>query len=497
MKKQLNIAFISSECVPFAKTGGLADVVGALPATLKKMGHSPVVILPAYADLNTDNRFVQQTFQSLGVWMGTKIEWCAVDQVDMDGVPVYFIKCDKYFDRQGYYHDQEFRDFQDNPYRFGFFSRAALQLLIDLKNRVDIIHCHDWQTALASAYLKIWHWNNDILGRAASVLTIHNIAYQGVYSADCYDYLGLQWENFIAEKFEDHGKINFLKAGIQYADMITTVSPGYARETLTPEFAHGMALYLNDRGDSYSGILNGVDYELWSPENDKIIPARFSISDMSGKEKCKTALQDRMGLDRSSDVPLFGVVSRFADQKGLHLLADSLALILRNMHVQIVVLGSGDPELESFFGALPSRFPGQFASYIGYSNELAHWIEAGSDGFIMPSLYEPCGLNQIYSLRYGTLPIVRATGGLDDTVEQYDEETGAGTGFKFQEPSSHAVYYTIGWAVSTWFDRRTHYTKMQKAAMNKRFTWDSSASEYVKTYEKAVDNKNKTDGRGR
>jgi len=493
MNKPLKIAFISSECVPFAKTGGLADVVGSLPRALLELGHKPVVIMPGYSALKTGSRKVTRTFESLGVWMGNTLEWCAVDQVEIDEVTVYFIRCDKFFDRQGFYHDEKFRDFYDNPFRFGFFTRAALQLLIDLQQPVDILHCHDWQTALAPAYLKIWHWNNSILGSTASVLTIHNIAYQGIYPVDCYDYLGLQNENFTPDKFEDHGKINFLKGGIQYADMITTVSPGYAMETRQPEFAHGMALYLNDRGDSYEGILNGVDYNIWNPESDKLIPSRFSSRDLSGKEKCKRALQDRMGLDSNSDIPLFGVVSRFADQKGLHLLADSIVSILDNMLVQIVVLGSGDPELESFFRSLPGRYPGRFASYIGYSDELAHWIEAGSDGFIMPSLYEPCGLNQIYSLRYGTLPIVRATGGLNDTVDQYDEETGSGTGFKFSEPSSSAVYYSIGWAVSTWFDRREHFVCMQKAAMDKRFSWDESASEYVNVYRKALAKKKEGD----
>ncbi|MCD4654336.1 glycogen synthase GlgA [bacterium] len=491
MEQPLKIAFISSECVPFAKTGGLADVVGALPGVLKEMGHDPVVILPGYKGLKTGKKVVTQTFASVGVWMGNTLEWCAVDQTDMDGVTVYFIRCDKYFDREGFYHDEGFKDYGDNSYRFGFFSRAALQLLIDLRTPVDIIHCHDWQAALVPAYLKIWHWNNEILGKAASVMTIHNIAYQGVYSAQCYDYLGLQWNNFTADKFEDHGRVNFLKGGIQYADMITTVSPGYARETKTPEYAHGMAPYLNDCSDCYRGILNGVDYKVWNPEVDKLIPARFSVENMSGKGKCKSILQGRMGLERTPDIPLFGVVSRFADQKGLHLLAEILPSILDDMQVQVVVLGSGDPELESFFGSLSGKYPGRVGSYIGYSNELAHWIEAGCDGFIMPSLYEPCGLNQIYSLRYGTLPIVRATGGLDDTVDQYDEVTGSGTGFKFFEPSTLALYYTVGWAVSTWFDRPDHYRKMQEAAMKKCFSWDLSANEYVRTYYEAMTNKTK------
>lgn len=489
MDQPLRIAFIASECAPFAKTGGLADVVGTLPAVLRKRGHETIVIVPGYRSLETGDCAITREFESLGVWMGNTLEWCAVNTCRCKGVPVYFIECQKYFDREGLYHDAAFNDYRDNAYRFGFFTRAALQFLMDKRFPADIVHVHDWQTALAAAYLKIWHWNHHILGRAASVLTIHNIAYQGAYPPDCYDYLGLQWHNFIPDKFEDHGKVNFLKGGIQYSDMVTTVSPGYARETKTPEYAHGMAPYLNDRGDAYRGILNGVDYSVWNPELDTRIPANYSASDMSGKQRCKEALQERLNLDVNPDVFIIGMVSRLVEQKGLHLLAQCLPSIMEQMAVQFVCLGSGDPALEKFFSELPNRFPGRCGVFIGYNDTLAHWIEAGCDAFIMPSLYEPCGLNQIYSLRYGTLPIVRATGGLDDTVEQYDETTGTGTGFKFFEPSPHAVYYAVGWAVSTWYDRREHFSKMQNSAMTRDFSWDRSAEEYLRVYYQALQRK--------
>lgn len=489
MDRQLRVAFIASESVPFAKTGGLADVVGALPDALLKAGHEPVVILPKYAGLKTGGCRLMRLFESMGVWMGNSQEWCAVDYTLYRGVPVYFIEFDRYFQRDGLYNDREFNDFTDNAYRFSFFTRAALQLLIDLRQPVDIVHCHDWQTALAPAYLKIWHWNHSVLGTAASVLTVHNIAYQGVFSAECFDYTGLQWQNFTPEKFEDHGRVNFLKAGIHYADMVTTVSPRYAIETRSPEYAHGMAPYLNDRGDSYTGILNGVDYDVWNPQRDPLIPAHYSWDDLSGKTLCKRALQERMGLTIDDNVMLMGVVSRFASQKGLHLLGEALPSILENMNVQCVVLGSGEPGLESLYGNLPARYPGRVGSYIGYNNELAHWIEAGCDAFIMPSLYEPCGLNQIYSLRYGTLPVVRATGGLDDTVEQYCELTGEGTGFKFDEASTHAVYYAIGWAVSTYYDRPEHFHTMQIRAMQVDLSWANSAEHYADVYRKALNRK--------
>jgi starch synthase len=486
----MKIAMISSECVPFAKSGGLADVVGALPAALKALGHEVIVVIPKYRSIDAEKHDLTPFLRPMGVWMGNTEEWCSVDTTKMEGgVPIFFIESDKYFDRDGLYHDAEFNDYLDNARRFGFLTRAALQLCKDMRFHPDVVHAHDWQTALAPAYLKIWHWDDPVLGDAASLLTIHNIGYQGVYDARDYDYLGLQWENFTSDKFEAHGKINFLKGGIHYADLVNTVSPTYADETRTPKFAHGMAPYLNDKGENYIGILNGVDYSQWNPAVDTLIPAQYDRDDLSGKAACKRALQKRMALHIDPDVPIVGVVSRMADQKGLDLLASAIEAIVKDMHVQFVVLGSGDKSLETFYGDLPNRYPGRIGSYIGYSNELAHWIEAGADFFIMPSRYEPCGLNQIYSLRYGTLPIVRATGGLDDTVKQYDEITGEGTGFKFWDLSPHGIYYTVGWAVSTYYDRPDHIRQMIRRSMDKRFSWKESAKGYEDAYRKAIENK--------
>lgn len=490
MNKKLKIVMISSECVPFAKTGGLADVVGSLPAALQALGHEVIVIIPKYNQIDAEKYGLSRYFHQLGVWMGNTLEWCAVDHAKTAaGVAVYFIESGKYFAREGIYHDSKMKDYQDNPQRYAFFTRAALQLCRDMWFSPDIVHCHDWQTALASAYLKVWHWNDPVLGHAASMLTIHNIGYQGVYSSDSYEYIGLRQRNFTSDKLEDHGRINFLKGGITYADIVNTVSPTYAKETRTPEYAHGMAPYLNDKGEYYLGILNGVDYTQWNPEVDELIPAQYSLKDMSGKAKCKQALQKRLDLEQDPEIPLVGVVSRFATQKGLDELAVTLDDIAGDMRVQFAILGSGDRELETYYGKLPTRYPGRMGSYIGYSNELAHWVEAGSDFFAMPSRYEPCGLNQIYSLKYGTLPIVRNTGGLADTVVQYDETTGEGTGFKFDALSSRAIYDTVGWAVSTWYDRPKDFKAMQKRAMQQHFAWDDSAKAYVKAYLKAIEHK--------
>jgi starch synthase len=480
---------IASECAPFAKTGGLADVVGVLPRILNSLGHEAVAVMPRYASIDESRYSLQPVLSPLGVWMGNTEEWCAVQRSDSTGFPVYFIESQKYFDRWGLYHDALFNDYQDNARRFGFLARAGLQFGRDTGFKPDIVHVHDWHSALAPGYLKIWHWNDPVLGGAASVLTIHNLAYQGVYSASDYAYLGLQAQNFRSNKFEDHGRINFLKGGIVYADALNTVSPTYANETRIPALGYGLAPYLSDRGDDYVGILNGVEYDQWDPASDRLIPARYTAQDLSGKAICKRALQERLLLEADPSVPIVGVVSRLVSQKGLDLLAQAIDGILNNMRVQIAVLGSGDPDLERFYGELPKRFPGRAGSFIGYNNEIAHWIEAGSDFFVMPSIYEPCGLNQMYSLKYGTLPIVRATGGLADTVQQYDERTGSGTGFKFDDANPTAIYFAIGWAVSTYFDRKDHMQRLIQNAMAKDFSWEKSAREYERLYERAIRNK--------
>ena len=487
----MKIVMIASECVPYVKTGGLADVVGALPGVLRKMGHEVIVVLPLYSMIDYKRHKLQPFLTSMGVWMGNALEWCTVHQADMQGTAVYFIESNKFFDRYGLYHDASFNDYLDNPRRYGFIARAGLQLCKDIGFKPDIVHAHDWHTALAPAFLKIWHWNDPFLGSAASVLTIHNVAYQGVYDKEAYDYLGLRWDNFTSDKFEDHGKINFLKGGIIYADMVNTVSPTYANESRTPAGGYGLAPYLNDKGDNYWGILNGCDYEKWNPATDKLIPSRYSPSNMRGKAVCKKALQERMGLEINPNIPIVGVVSRLVSQKGLDLLAQAMDSIVDQMQVQFAILGSGEKDLEAFYGQIPTRHPGHVGSFIGYSDELSHWIEAGADFFIMPSIYEPCGLNQIYSLKYGTLPIVRATGGLDDTVQQYNESTGAGTGFKFWEISSKAIYYTVGWAVSTYYDRPQHMQKMIRLAMQQDYSWEKSAEAYLALYERAIEVKPK------
>ena len=333
----MKIVMVASESVPYAKTGGLADVVGALPAALQALGHEVIVILPRYAMVDYERHGLHPALGPLGVWMGNAEEWCSVHAADNNGVPVYFIEANKYFDRYGLYHDANFHDYLDNARRFGFLTRAALQLCKSIGFAPDIVHAHDWQTALAAAYLKIWHWNDPVLGKAASALTIHNIAYQGVYNAADYEYLGLRRENFVGEKFEDHGKVNFLKGGVVYADVVNTVSPTYANETRTPVGGSGLAPYLNNKGENYWGILNGCDYERWDPAVDGLIPAKYTAQNLKGKAACKRALQERFGLQVDDGIPVVGAISRLVSQKGLDLLADAIESIINDMRVQFVI----------------------------------------------------------------------------------------------------------------------------------------------------------------
>lgn len=478
---------VASECVPFASTGGMGDVTGALPAALQKLGADIRIVMPKYGSIDIKKHKISHFLAPMGVWMGTRQEWCSVHKtLTPQGVPVYFVEHNLFFDRQGLYHDAGFNDYLDNPKRFAFLSRAALQLCQEIHFKPDIVHANDWQTSFLPAYLKNWHKGDPLLGQAASVLTIHNLAYQGRYSREHYPYTGMGENNFTHEKFECYGAMNILKGGIYYADCINTVSPGYARETLTTKGGFGLDRFLRLKGDRYSGILNGADYEQWDPETDRLIPERYSPGNMAGKSVCKKALQKKFGLVRDPDIPVIGIVSRFSWQKGLELLADCIEKVLQEIRTQFVILGTGDKNLESVFGSLPQRFPGKAGSYIGFSNDLAHLIEAGSDFFLMPSVYEPCGLNQIYSMKYGTIPIVRATGGLDDTVETWDQENGRGTGFKFTDLSSEALHDVILQAVGTYSQNKTMISQLMRNGMQKNYSWKDSAIQYMDLYRKAI-----------
>jgi starch synthase len=475
------VLLISSECTPLAQTGGLGDMVSGLSKALKKRGHDVRVVMPLYQSIDRAKHGI--TFsRSCCVHFGKGEEvWVGIFEAKLDGeVPIWFIDYARYFDRPYIYDDQE------DCFRFGVLSKAALQVCKDMAWIPHVAHVHDWMTSMAAVFLKTWDRVLSPLSHTASVLTIHNIGYQGKFSPSVLPFYGLGGDYMAPDRFEDFGMINLLKAGIQYADAVTTVSPTYANEIRGPIGGMGLAPYLANRGEHVSGVLNGVDTTVWNPATDKYLPACYSHDNMAGKAACKQALQERFGLTVDPKIPLFGIVSRFAPQKGFDLIRGALPQAMRDMVMQVVVLGTGDPFTENFFRWLHGAFPKGANAHIGFVPELSHLIEAGSDFFIMPSLYEPCGLNQMYSSLYGSLPLVRATGGLDDTVENYNEGAGTGTGFKFWEISGRALFYTIGWAVSTWYDRPHHYQAMQKQGMTEDFTWDSSASHYEDVYDHAI-----------
>ena len=483
------ILFVTPEMAPIAKAGGLADVASALPRALKQRGHDVRIVMPLYSSIDRSLFGLRPCHAPMGVWMGDTQEWCAVYEGRAPGdIPVYLIEHSAFFDRSGFYHDQAMKDYGDNAKRFGFLSRAALQLCIDKGIRPDIVHANDWQTALVPAYLKLWHKSEPVFAGTGTVLTLHNLAHQGIYPMVDYGYLGLGWENFQPDRFETYQQVNLLKGGIHYADMITAVSPSFAREITTPFGGFGLAPNLSQRGKDLVGILNGIDTDVWNPQTDPRIAARYSREDLSGKLECKRELQRRFGLAQDDHVAVVGAIGRFVHQKGYQLLAESIDGILSDMHVQFAILGSGEHQLEHFFGTLPARYPGRVGSYIGFDDARAHLVEAGADLFIMPSLFEPCGLNQMYSMRYGTVPIVHTTGGLSDTVEPYNEHTGSGTGFQFAPADPMALHFGVGLAIATYYDRKEHFSALIDRGMAGDFSWERSATCYEDVYLRAIAN---------
>ena len=485
----MKILMVTAEAVPFAKTGGLADAVSALAIVLNKLGHDVRIVMPRYYKI--DRSTLEPLEGPMGVPAGYIEAWTEVYQGTMpgtEGLPVYFIDHEQSFGRDGVYGTSADPDFHDNPYRFSVLCHGAFQLCRKIDWYPDIIHAHDWSAALAPVLLRFIQRHNGFQ-KTASVFTIHNLGYQGVYGKYNYPATGLDWNFFYAAGFEDWDRINFLKAGLTSADMLTTVSPTYAQEIQTPSSGFRMDALLRHRSQDLVGILNGVDTDVWNPSKDTFIAENYSVKNLEGKAKDKAALQERMGLPVDPDVPLFGIITRLADQKGVaELFAPtygSMYKICTEMKVQVVVLGAGERWCEDELRALESKLP-NFKAYIGYDESLSHQIEAGSDFFIMPSRYEPCGLNQMYSLLYGTLPIVRRTGGLADTVQNYNQETGEGTGFMFDELTPQSVFDTVGWAVYAWYNKKDHILAMQKRAMTQDFSWEASAEGYLEVYKRAL-----------
>jgi starch synthase len=484
----MKILMVSSEASPLAKAGGLGDAVTALSRALSRAGHEVRLVLPRYYGI--DRSKLEALPGPLGVRTGPREEWSAVYKTYLPGsaVEVYLLDHERFFGRDGIYGSKAEPDFADNPQRFAFLCRAAFPLCRKLGWYPEIMHAHDWPGALLPVFLR----HAEVAGefaKTASVLTIHNLGYQGVYPKESFATFRLPWELFHGAGFEYYDKVNLLKAGLQSADCLSTVSPSYAREIQTPDFGFGLDGLLRHRSSDLVGILNGVDLEEWNPEADLYLPARYSARKMEGKDKCKAALQKEFGLPVATDKPLIGMVGRLTDQKGVGELFGPLYgsayRICADMDLQLAVVGSGEKWCEDELRSLSGRLP-NLRVKIGFDERLAHLVEAGSDFFLMPSRYEPCGLNQMYSLRYGTLPIAHRTGGLSDTIENYSQETGAGTGFMFDNLTPRSIYDTVGWATWAWYNRRDHIAAMRERAMDRRFSWERSAAEYAKLYERAL-----------
>jgi starch synthase len=483
---QLSIVMVTPEAHPFAKTGGLAEVTAALPRALARLGHAVTLILPRYrrVEISGADR-TELTFT-----LGKRSQTVAIHQRPlMDNLTAVLVDAPELFDREGLYGTAS-GDYPDNAWRFAVLSRAALEWIRVRRTRPSIIHAHDWQTGLVPVYQKMHLSTDPIVGGVPSVFTIHNLAFQGLFPAALLAEIGLGWEVMHVDAMEYWGQLNFLKAGINFSEKITTVSAGYAKEIMRTELGFGLQGVLARRADDVVGILNGIDTERWNPAADPFVPATFDASDLQGKTRAKRALLEAVGLmtdDRVLQRPVIGMVSRLTDQKGLDIFEAAVPELM-TLDATWVLLGSGEHRYEQLWRALPARHPDRVSATIGFDERLAHMIEAGADLFLMPSRFEPCGLNQMYSLRYGTVPVVHATGGLDDTVEDYDPLTGRGTGFKFGDYTAVGLVRTVRRALSV-FQNSTAWRQIQQAGMRRDHSWDVSAREYVKVYREAVTEK--------
>ncbi|MFQ5776521.1 MAG: glycogen synthase GlgA [Terriglobia bacterium] len=477
----MKIFFVASECVPFSKTGGLADVVGALPQALVARGHQVSVFLPRYRETEPGPVIVPR----LPVRLGRQLHEPAVqDGRTLAGARYFFLDYSPFYDREGLYVAGG-KGYPDNPERFALFSFAALEFL-QRQGAPDVMHCHDWQSALVPVLRQSFYARDPQLARVPIVLTVHNLGYQGTFSARVRERLGWPPALVSAEKLEWKARVNFLKGGLVCADFITTVSRKYAEEIKTPDYGCGLHEVLRSRADALQGILNGVDYAAWNPETDPFLVAHYSRQDLSGKQACKKDLLEQFGLPTNTvSKPVVGIISRFVSQKGFDLIADVADALMKN-DLLLVALGTGERACEEMFRHLARRFPCQVGVRVAYDNALAHKIEAGSDIFLMPSRYEPCGLNQIYSLKYGTVPVVRATGGLDDTIEPFDPRSRQGTGFKFSPYAGSAMLECIEGALQLYSEAPGAWQRLVRNGMERDYSWGTSAGEYEELYHRLV-----------
>ena len=479
---QRKVLFVSSEVVPYAKTGGLADVVGSLPRALMKLGCEAAVVLPKYKSISPEKYKMKLEIRGLAVPMGmgeVNADIYSTRLGDTQGT-VYFIQNDRYFDRDGFYGTAE-GDYHDNAERFAFFSRAVLEMVKAINWIPDIFHLNDWQSGLAAVYLKTLYEKIPGFTAARSLFSIHNMAYQGLFPKYILPMTGIGWEEFKPEKLEFYDQVNYLKAGLVYSDALNTVSERYALEIQTEEYGHGLQGVLKDRTKDLYGIVNGIDYDEWNPATDKEIPAQYTAKNHEKKIESKKKLLAEQNLKFNEETPVLGLVSRLTDQKGLDLIAEIIQEFLA-MDVQFVVLGTGEPKYHALLESLKEKYPSKLAVALKFDNRLAKLIYAGSDMFLMPSRFEPCGLGQMIAMKYGTIPVVRKTGGLADTVDNLSLDGKKGTGFVFEDYKSQELLLTIQRAVEA-FHQPKIWDELVQRAMKQDFSWDASAKKYRDLYE--------------
>ena len=478
----LDILMVVSEAIPYSKTGGLGDVGGALPGALARLGHRVTLVTPRYRGVDGGTEVAAF---ARGAWPGA-LDCRILERRHEDGVRFWLVDCPPYFDREEIYGAGS-GDYPDNSRRFSLLSRAALECAVKMGQRPSIIHAHDWQAGLVPVYVRERFRGHPAFQGTGTVFTIHNLAYQGIFGREVLPHLDLPLDVFTDRGLEFWNNVSFLKGGINYSGIVTTVSRRYAQEILTSEQGFGFEGILQRRADVLVGIRNGVDANVWNPETDPLLPATYNADDLSGKAAVKRALLARFGIDGPGQWarPVVGMVSRMVDQKGLDLIASAVASgVLQGLDASFVILGTGAPQYEAMWRDLAAKHPNRIGVNVGFSEDLAHLIEGGADIFLMPSRFEPCGLNQMYSLRYGTVPVVRATGGLDDTVQQVDEATGEGTGFKFEPYTTGAMMGALRQALA-WFARPVAWRSIQLAGMKQDNSWEASARGYVGVYERA------------
>lgn len=480
MERALHIAYATSEMVPFVKTGGLADVSAALPKALAHLGHRVTVLVPLHRGID---KTALTSRGAANIPLAGESLAASFYAGQAGNVEVVFVDHPPFFDR-AFPYGVGSRDYPDNALRFAFFARATLEYFRSRGLRPDIFHAHDWQAGLVPVYLKTHYLEDPTLRRVPSVFTIHNLAYQGNFDLATLAQAELPSHLGTPEALEFYGSLSYLKGGILFAEMVSTVSPRYASEIQTPEMSYGLDGVLHARGGDLVGILNGVDYEEWDPQHDPAIARAYSPVDLAGKAACKDDLLKTFGLPTRPALPLLGVVSRLVSQKGFDMVVDAASELV-DRPLRMIVIGTGDGEVEEGFRLLAARDPTRFAVRFTYDAELAHKVIAGADALLMPSRYEPCGLTQMYALRYGTIPIVRATGGLVDTVQPFDPITGRGTGFRFMRPDGTGLIRAVSQALAAYEDRRI-WSRLMENGMQADFSWDRSAAAYVDLYREAA-----------